>query len=119
VRITDAFVHAAIGEWDALARSEDKPQTRRERWYTRVVDVSGALVIAVLPLLGFWGIQQSPLAIPQPVAGYVTIGGLIWLVMTVLISLDSSFHAKLGLMEDVTQSVPFFGKWLGIGRKLS
>jgi hypothetical protein len=80
-QITDAFVHAAIGEWDALARSEDEPQARRERWRTRVTDVAWAVVIAILPLFGFWGIQQSPLAVPQPVAGYVTIGGLVWLVL--------------------------------------
>jgi hypothetical protein len=118
-RIGKAFVHAATGEWDALPRSEGEPQTQRQRWRTRVTDVARALVIALVPLLGFWGIQQSPLAVPQPMAGYVTIGSLIWLVLTFLISLDSSFHAKLRVMEDVTQSVPFVGKWLGIGKKVS
>jgi hypothetical protein len=81
--------------------------------------VARAAVIALVPLLGFWGIQQSPLAIPQPVAGYVTIGGFVWLVLTLLISLDTSFHAKLRIMEDATQSVPFLGRWLGMGKKSS
>jgi hypothetical protein len=116
-RITATFVHAATGEWDALARSESEPQTQRQRWHTRVTDVSTAIVIALLPLLGFWGIQQSPLTIPQPAAGYVTIGGLVWLVLTLLISLDTSFHTKLRVMEDVTQSIPFLGKWLGMGKR--
>jgi hypothetical protein len=118
-RIADTFVHAAAGEWDALARSEAEPQTQRQIWRARVTDVIRAVVTALLPLLGVWGIQQSPLAVPQPVAGYMTIGSLIWLVLTLLVSLDTSFHAKLRAMEDLTQSVPFLGRWLGTGKKLS
>jgi hypothetical protein len=54
---------------------------------------------------------------PQAVAGYVTIGSLIWLVLTLLVSLDPSFDAKVGVVQDVAQSVPFLSKWLGKGSK--
>jgi hypothetical protein len=117
-RIVDTFVHAATGEWDALARSEDEPQTQRERWRIKATAVAKAIVIALLPLLILWGVQQSPLKIPELVAGYATIGVLLWMVLTLLTSLDASLHTKVSVMEKVAQSVPFLSKWLGMEKRL-
>jgi hypothetical protein len=114
VRVAGAFVHAATGEWDALARSEDEPQTQREHWRTKATAVAKAIIMALLPLLMLWGVQQSPLKIPEAVAGYATIGALIWLVFTLLTSLDTSFHARVAAMQNVAQSMPFLGKWEGL-----
>ncbi len=42
----------------------------------------------------------------------------IWLVLALLVSVDSLLHAKVRIMQDVAQSVPLLSKWLGIEKRL-
>jgi hypothetical protein len=117
-RVTDAFVHAANGEWDALPRSEDTALPQRQHWRIKATAMAKTITIAVLPLPILWGLQQSALKIPEVMAGNATMLGLLWLVLTLLASLDASFHAKMSVMQDVAQSVPFLRKWLGTAKRL-
>jgi hypothetical protein len=116
-RVADAFVHAASGEWDALPRSEDTPPPQRQHWHSKAIAMAKAITIALLPLLTLWGAQQLTLKIPEAMVGYATIVGLFWMVGWLAASLDASFHAKVSVMQDVAQSVPFLSKWLGTEKR--
>jgi hypothetical protein len=101
----DKMVHTLIciinGDWDALERSEPEKLTHLHSWRTITVSLLRTVLLAALPIIGFWIFQQTPLALTDPARGYVGAGVFIWIVLTCIAQIDPNFSARISAFKDV------------------
>ncbi len=105
----DKMAHALIclitGDWDALERCEPEKLPRLSSWRTISVTMLRTVLLAALPIIGFWIFQQTPLALTDPARGYVSAGVFIWIVLTCLTQLDPNISARISAFKDVVNLV--------------
>jgi hypothetical protein len=101
-KIVSNLVCVTSGNWDALERVELKKPTHSQSWHSFVVSLLRAILVAALPIVGLWIFQQTPLALVDPVLGYVIAAVFIWVLLIFLAVLDQNFSSKITAFKDIT-----------------
>jgi hypothetical protein len=98
-------------EWDGLERVKVEEPIRTRSWQGWLVYVVKTMIVAALPALLLWFMQQNPsLALSEPLLSYMRIGVLIWAAITVLFAADPNLAAKVTALKDVSALIQASGK---------
>ena len=92
------------GNWDGLERMKDNDVTHPHLWRSRVFLVVGLFIEAALPILAFLIIQHF-FSLSTPVHDYLIVGLFLWVLITVIGSLDPSFSDKVAAIKNVTSII--------------
>lgn len=106
--IASVLICVVSGDWDALERAEPEKLSLPEARRVILVVLAGilrAVLIAGLPILGFWVLQQTSLAFTGIVREYMIIGLFIWDLLTFVILLDPNFNTKISALKDILSLV--------------
>ncbi len=111
--IADTLTDVLNGNWDALQKMDlekllkDEELTHPQVWGSRIISLSKAILVALLPIGLFLGIHQySPILIPSIYSYSVIIGLLIWATLIIGRELDSDLSSKIGMFKDITSVLP-------------
>ena len=67
------------------------------------------VLIGILPLALVLLVQQTPFRLASVTGDYLTAAGIVWAVISLLISLDPSFKDKLDILKTSLSMVPGIG----------
>lgn len=105
-----SFVHAAKGEWEKLGRKPAMKKTHRPRRGSKAWRVVHAFFTAAIPMLLFWLLQKTPLAIRGTPANLVSIGVYVWAALTLLVTFDPTCREKIEMIVFLVQRLASIGK---------
>jgi hypothetical protein len=110
IRVTDAFICVAAGNWDDLGRTNYQSASISEVWHTRIISAIRVIIVSGLPWLVLLILQRTPLALTDPVETYVKIGALVWTLLSFIAALDPLFSTKISALKDITSLLPTAGE---------
>jgi hypothetical protein len=111
MRLASVLRSAALGRWDDLPREDVEKISRPHWWHIRILRILGAVFVGGAPVLMFWLFQRTPkLALTGPVRDYLEVGVMIWAALALITLFDPSFGAKIAILKDVSQLLPFSGR---------
>ncbi len=90
------------GNWDSLERREPEKPSFSQVWQSRIFVLLRAFCVALLPVVGFWVIQWTPLALKGTAHDAVAVGVFIWASLTFIALLDANFSTKISAIKDIT-----------------
>ncbi|HEX6182712.1 MAG TPA: hypothetical protein VFZ44_02295 [Pyrinomonadaceae bacterium] len=103
-RVSDALVHAALGEWDALPRAK-AGKLSRPNLVSRAFAVIRGLVVGLLPLMILVVVQRSSMPLHGDVLQYAVVGTLLWAALALLGALDPGLGTKLENFKGIASSI--------------
>lgn len=98
------FVQAVEQQWDAWPRETPPHQTpavRRRVWMTWVQHTVRLILTALVPLGLFYLVQVLQQPFTETQWTWITIGGVLWICITIVAAVDSRFDQKLASLKDV------------------
>ena len=105
--LANCLIYAASGDWDSFEQSEPEKLSHPQHWRSQIGTTVRVIISGTTPIF-IWGIvQQTVLAIEGAIAEYVTIGVILWAVITFLTSLDPLYGSKITAIREITQLLPF------------
>jgi len=104
-RIAAMLIHAALGQWDHIERME--AQATRSRLQA-LLGFARVLIVALLPFGLLW-LTHATLGFAGASREYAIGGAVLWALLTLLVSFDPLFGAKVAAMREAAQSLPIIG----------
>lgn len=102
--LVSTLVCIVEGNWDDLERVEPKKLPRpavRSVIVNLLFKTLKTSFWAVLPAMAFIGFQLTPLATTGALRGYITVGLIVWFVLTFVVAFDPNFSAKFSALKDM------------------
>lgn len=110
-RLARSLTLAATGNWDGLEQAQPEiPPGARRPWFHRLASLLGRLLSAFSLLILSWVLPYTPLALEQPLAGYLTLVGIGVAVFGITTMLDPSWVDKLNALKEFMGLLPFTGR---------
>jgi hypothetical protein len=111
ISLTRSLELAASGNWDGLEQLQPEVYPGAQRpWFYRLASLVGRLLSAFSVLILSWILPYTPIALDQPLAGYLTLVGLGVAVFGITTMLDPSWVDKLNALKDFLGLLPFTGR---------
>lgn len=94
----------ARGDWNSLYR--EKPEAlsrprRTELFVRSVLRTVRTVLAAGGPLLILWSLQQLGIALSEDVVNYLTLGGIFWGAVSILLWVDPDLKNKLDILSSL------------------
>lgn len=98
-----ASVTGNIGDFEtATPEKMDQPKRLAAIW-----SAFRTIIISIIPISIVFFVQQSELAIKnQSLIDYLTLGSILWFVVTILTLLDSGIGARIAIIKDLMNLIP-------------
>lgn len=106
VRVIEYFIAALKSDWGNFDRIPAEQVSRRQGFRTQAVSALSAMATAAVPILLLFLIKRLGL-VAEPLIIYLTVGAYVWAALSLLSRLDPQYAAKLGVLKDLSQALPF------------
>lgn len=110
-RLARNLTLTATGNWDGLEQTTPEVSAGTQKsWFHRLASLLGRLLSAFSLLILSWVLPYTPLALEQPLAGYLTLVGIGVAVFGITTMLDPSWVDKLNALKEFMGLLPFTGR---------
>lgn len=102
-RLRNDLINALTGNWDAFEKREVAPTTIRQQWYKRFAHAGQQVISGAIPIALVWLVQKPPISLKLP--DYANILALGFAGLTIMMTVDSSFVAKISTLKEIISLV--------------
>ena len=105
-RLARSITYIAAGEWDSLCEGDATNIVSHPRRLLGAIRGFSAMITGLAPLGVLWGIQQTTLALQGDTLRNVTVGAIVWALISFLLVLDPYVSTKLAILRELTDTLP-------------
>lgn len=108
--ITNTLISIANGNWDMVEKIEPEKISTQQKWKERLGNTAKVLIVGGAPMGLLWLIQNSPLALSEPVSDYAIGSAILWILFTAITTFDPLFGTKIDALKETINLLLLVGK---------